>query len=313
MFFVCHEWAVDALAGECIGPERCHTVVGCLVSFLRSQSSQFTGDEGYEGDEGDEGDEGNEGDEGLKGDDAYSVTTGTTLNFATCKSSATAATVSQMKDVHLDLAAHAIHAFCDEHWDGSIMEVYGYAEDAGFALAQAISHVQAECVSEGNAFGCASAEAAASAWAEATVVAHSAVIAGAFSTCEGWCDVSVSALSVASSTTFYELAVEVTSLAGAVACSEGTNTASAVAYTGCTALAYAKVWTHAYAQAVLAAMGPNGANCMSAEAHAVASAATGGQFVEVQGCETWDAAEGYASGSTEGSAESSVREITPYQ
>ena len=83
----------------------------------------FAGDEGYEGDEGDEGDEGNEGDEGLKGDDAYSVTTGTTLNFATCKSSATAATVSQMKDVHLDLAAHAIHAFCDEHWDGSIMEV----------------------------------------------------------------------------------------------------------------------------------------------------------------------------------------------
>ena len=169
---------------------------------MRSRSSQFAGNEGYEGDEGDEG---NEGDEGLKGDDAYSVTTGTTLNFATCKSSATAATVSQMKDVHLDLAAHAIHAFCDEHWDGSIMEVYGYAEDAGFALAQAISHVQAECVSEGNAFGCASAEAAASAWAEATVVAHSAVIAGAFSTCEGWCDVSVSALSVASSTTFYEL------------------------------------------------------------------------------------------------------------
>ena len=69
------------------------------------------------------GDEGNEGDEGYEG-------------------------------VHLDLAAHAIHAFCDPYWDGSIMEVYGYAEEAGIALAQAVSSVQSDYVSCGNAFWC---------------------------------------------------------------------------------------------------------------------------------------------------------------
>jgi hypothetical protein len=48
---------------------------------------------------------------------------------------------------------------------------------------QAITSAYSKCTSTGNAYGCASAEAAASAWAEATASAHASAVADAVNEC----------------------------------------------------------------------------------------------------------------------------------
>ena len=264
----------------------------------------YDGDEGDEGHEGHEDDEGDEGDEGHVGKDAYYVKKDSTTNYAVCQSKSSAGAFAAMHDAHIGVTAYAIEAYCDPHWDGSIENVYHYAEAEGAAIAKAVAAGQADCVSKGNAFGCTSATATAEAWAEATAEAHSLAVAKAFDKCH--CDVEASSLSIAQASTFIEMSADVFSRAEVFACSEGDSSSWAVAYSQCTAVSYAKVWTKAYAEAYLST------GCATSAAKTKVIAATGADFITIEGCERFDKAEGHAYGSTEGShAEAFAEEFFP--
>lgn len=65
------------------------------------------------------------------------------------------------------------------------------------------------------------------------------------------CPVDVMSLSIAQAETFIELTASVFARADASACVEGNDRAGSVAFTNCAAVAYAKVWTYAFAEAIL--------------------------------------------------------------
>eukprot|EP00892_Ulva_mutabilis_P007735 jgi/Ulvmu1/5333/UM022_0127.1 len=235
-----------------------------------------------------------DGHEGVTGPDAYTVHKGSTVAVAVCHSKASAYAQSAMKNAHVAVSEYAILSYCDPEWDGDTKEVYDYALDEGYAIAKAVAATQADCVTKGSAFGCTSASATATAWAEATAEAHSLAVAKAFDKCH--CHVETSSLSVAHAETYIELSADVFSHAEVFACSSGDSSSWAAAYSKCTAIAYAQVWTKAYAQAFLHT------GCLSSAAETKVLAATGGDFIEISGCEKIDKADGDAYSTTDGSS-----------
>eukprot|EP00892_Ulva_mutabilis_P007722 jgi/Ulvmu1/5321/UM022_0115.1 len=264
-------------------PPRHYGAQEAKVTALKDYYFQFKGEQAYEDD----------GHEGVTGPDAYTVHKDYTVAAAVCHSQASAYGTNHMKDAHVAVSEFAILSYCDPEWDGDTKEVYDYALDEGYAIAKAVAATQADCVTKGTAFGCTSATAMAASWAEATAEAHSLAVAKAFDLCH--CDVEASSLSVAHAETYIALSADVFSHAEVFACSSGDGSSWAAAYSKCTAVAYAQVWTKAYAEAFLHT------GCLSSAAETKVLAATGGDFIEIEGCERIDKADGDAYGSTDGS------------
>jgi hypothetical protein len=110
---------------------------------------------------------------------------------------------------------------------------------------QAVSSASAECISSGNAYGCAAAFAYARAWAEAVASAH----AGAFSlainkcTCRGEPQ-EVIASNYGSASVFEELVVDVEAVASAKVCVKGNASAHASVLASCQQTVYADVFAN---------------------------------------------------------------------
>lgn len=214
--------------------------------------------------------------------DAFVKTPGYTSSSATCSSYASAHAYEEGIDAHKEFTKYAIQEFCKPDWDGKIKHVHDSAEAYAGAVAKAVTATQADCVTEGNAFGCASATATAAAWAEAKAEAHAYAVASAYDTCQKRypdCKINTAALSVAQASTFIEMTVDVFSRSEVYACSEGDSSAWATAYSKCAAVAYAKIWTEAYAKSFLQT------GCAKSEAAAVVGAETGAEWYTIEGCQ----------------------------
>jgi hypothetical protein len=123
---------------------------------------------------------------------------------------------------------------------------------------QAITSAYAKCTSTGNAYGCASAEAAASAWAEATASAHASAVADATNVCECKNAEGFAGAWASGATGAFEakIKVDVASKAAAAVCvkSEGpgqTATAEVATVAKCIEKKYAYVMADAQARALI--------------------------------------------------------------
>lgn len=193
----------------------------------------------------------------------YKSTTGTTVSSVQCSATATSETFAEAKNVHISAMAEMAVSLCVRDAGGSYADsVLDEPRDFGFALAAALASTQASCVAAGNAFGCATAFAVAEAWAEASIEAHSAAVAEAlvllksddmqadmYGTCaSASCDVEAVSFSIGSSSLYLELMAEVFAQAQSTACAIRDSEASATAFRGCVAHAYADVWTRVRAE-----------------------------------------------------------------
>ena len=162
---------------------------------------------------------------------------------------------------------------------------------------------QADCVSAGNAFGCAAAESSAAAWASATAQAHSSAVARALvDFCD--CPSGSSAAALGSADLFLSLMSDVSARASAAACAEGTETSGAVAFADCIALAYSRVFATASANALI------DGECLDATAAASITASVDAEFETIEGCETRGAdSVGDAAADTDVESSTSVEEI----
>ena len=210
------------------------------------------GDEGKEGDEGDEGgdsrvplrstapDEGDEGDEGNEGNEGGTTTERKNEKIQSqgrCESSASASTYSEMTSAHTQAVAAVMTELCRAGFDGELEVARDVAEDQGKAIAAVLTEAQAQCMTSGQAFGCASASASAVAWAEASAEAHSLAVASSAEDCD--CLADADALSSVTGSVYVELIADAFSRAEARACSKGSQTSSATAFSQCGAAAYA--------------------------------------------------------------------------
>lgn len=222
-------------------------------------------------------------DDGHDSEPYYVKDHGSTVSSATCSSYASAQAYQAGSNAHAEITKHAIMEFCKPDWDGKIKHVHDYAIKHAGAVAKAITGTQADCVSKGNAFGCASATAAAEAWAAATAEAHAYAVASAYDKCQelypSHCKVNTGALSVAQASTYIELAVEAFSDSEVYACTKGDSHAWAAAYSKCAASAYAKVWTKAYAKSYLLT------GCAKSDAAAQVGVETGAEWFTIEHCE----------------------------
>ena len=216
-----------------------------------------------------------------------------------CTSQASAATFSAFNSAHASVVSRVFTEFCRPDFDGRVARVVLAAEDSAVAFASALAASQAACVSEGNAFGCSSASATAEAWAMATAEAHATAVAASAEECE--CLTDAQALSVGTSSTFIELIADAFARTEVSACSEGDSSSFAAAYSSCSAVAYATVWTKAIAEALLQG------NCYSTKVATRIVAETSGDFGVIEGCERSDFSFGDAFGSTDGSTAEGVR------
>ena len=229
----------------------------------------------------------------------YVTTHHKTRSYATCSSYASAHAFDKGMHAHIDLTKYAILEYCKPNWSGKIKHVHAYAKKHASAVAKAVTESQADCVSKGNAFGCASATATAEAWAEAKAEAHVAAVASAYDECEQlWgCPVEVSSLAIAKASTFIHMVVDAFSHSEVYACTKGNSGAWAAAYADCAAVAYAKIWTEAYAKAYLKT------GCAKAEAATQVHAETNAEWYTTEGCDKDHDADYYgtaSSGATNG-------------
>lgn len=238
--------------------------------------------------EWDDGDDG-EGDHGF-----HHVSKGHAYSSSVCQSSASAHSWHVEADDHAKALALSIDFMCRPDFSGDLSYPFDLAYASGVAIANAVASSQADCVSHGNAFGCAAAGASAKSWAQAFVDVHSTAIAAAIDVCP-CLESSASAGSLAKASTFIDLVTEAFARAEVVACVAGDDSAWASAYSNCAALAYAQLWTKAIADAYI------DGDCYNTSVSNLVIAKTGGDYGVIQGCEKDVQSSGYATGSTKGS------------
>jgi hypothetical protein len=168
---------------------------------------------------------------------------------------------------------------------------------------QAVVGAQAECVSQGNAFGCAGASAVANAWAGATAEAHAQAVAQALQG-ECHCPADSSAYAFGSASTFLQLVADATARVEVSACSRGDASSKAESYADCLAMAYSTVFAQASAEAIV------GGDCLDSATSAKILASVGADFTNIQGCARSDISTGSASGTSSGSTDA-VRTLSP--
>lgn len=237
----------------------------------------------------------------------YVTKYGSTRSVSTCSSYASAHAFEKGIHAHTDFTKYAIMEFCKPSWGGKIKHVHDTAKKHAAAVAKAVTESQADCVSKGNAFGCASATATAEAWAESKAEAHVAAVASAYDECEKrWgCPVNAGSLSVAKASTFIHMVVDTFSKSEVYACTKGNSHAWAGAYANCAAAAYAKIWTEAYAKAYLQT------GCAKSVAATKVHAEVNAEWYTIEGCDKYDDSHyhgtGSAGSSTHGSGAHVVR------
>lgn len=234
---------------------------GIDVMAFFEQNNGDEGDEGYARHKPDEQDESVEpGDEAHHGpqplgnifdkdgnedhkDGSYSISHGTAYSSAACHSSSDAYSSTVEAVGHADAMEASIAWMCTPHFSGSISHPLDVAFTAGVAIANAVAYSQADCVSSGNAFGCASASAHARAWAWGHFEFHVNATTRAIKLCPCLASNRGASERLASASTFVELMSEAFARAEVVACVAGKDSAWAAAYANCAALAYAQLWT----------------------------------------------------------------------
>eukprot|EP00892_Ulva_mutabilis_P010005 jgi/Ulvmu1/7377/UM036_0037.1 len=220
-----------------------------------------------------------------------------------CRSNATASTYSEMTDAHVNAVSSVMTEFCRDDFDGELAVASASAKDWGKAIVAVLTTAQAECMTSGQAFGCASASSTAVAWAAASAEAHAAAVASSAEECA--CIADAESYAAIAGSEFVELIADAMGQAQAQACSKGNQRSVASAFASCGAAAYADVMTSTFARAMLEG------ECWDTEVATVVGIDIEAQFRSIEGCEFEETTTGAANASADGTADAEAAGVSP--